>query len=79
MITWMAHVQIYWFLFSGSGDEEVLNQVALPILPDSTCASVFPRGFSGNEEICAGYTNQHKDFCAVSPCYKLTVLPFKIS
>jgi hypothetical protein len=48
-----------------TGNEEVLNQVDLPILDDSVCANEFPV-YLTNNELCAGYKNQGKDWCAVS-------------
>ena len=42
-----------------------MNQVDLPILDDSVCQQHFP-DFLPNTELCAGYENAHKDWCAVS-------------
>ena len=53
------------YLSAGTGNEEVLNQVALPILPDADCSAQF-RAFVPAKEICAGYTNGGKDFCSVN-------------
>ena len=53
------------FLPIGTGDEEVLNQVAMPILADSVCQSHWT-DFLPNTEVCAGYENGGKDFCSVS-------------
>ena len=48
-----------------TGNEEVMNQVDLPILDDSVCQQHFP-DYLPNTELCAGYENAHKDWCAVS-------------
>ena len=45
-----------------------MNQVDLPILADSVCKQHF-KGFIPNTELCAGYENGHKDWCAVSDIY----------
>lgn len=58
-----------YLLSSATGNEEVLNQVDLPILDDSVCQSEFPV-FLSNTEVCAGYKNQGKDWCGVK--YDLT-------
>lgn len=54
----------FHFRFSATGNEEVLNQVDLPILDDSVCQSEFPV-FLADTEVCAGYKDQGKDWCAV--------------
>ena len=48
-----------------TGDEEVMNQVGLPIIADSVCSTHW-QDFLPNTELCAGYENGGKDFCAVS-------------
>lgn len=52
-----------YHLLSG-GNEEVLNQVDLPILDDQTCQMHW-QDYIPDTELCAGYENMHKDFCAV--------------
>lgn len=52
-----------WGSTATTGNEEVLNQVDLPILDDSVCANEFPV-YLTNNELCAGYKNQGKDWCA---------------
>jgi len=52
-----------WGSTSQTGNEEVMNQVDLPILSDTVCANHFP-GYLPNTEFCAGYENQGKDWCA---------------
>ncbi|KAL3875570.1 hypothetical protein ACJMK2_033511 [Sinanodonta woodiana] len=51
-----------WGSTSSTGNEEVLNQVDLPILADSVCQAHFP-DFIPDGEVCAGYENGNKDFC----------------
>ena len=57
------HVHIIHVL--GTGNEEVMNQVAMPILDDAVCQSHW-QDFIPNTEVCAGYENGGKDFCSVS-------------
>nr|ADA61200.1 serine protease [Sinohyriopsis cumingii] len=45
-----------------TGDDEVLNQVDMPILDDSVCSRQF-RDFLSDTEICAGYETGIKEFC----------------
>lgn len=52
-----------WGSTRQTGNEEVMNQVDLPILADTVCQSHFP-GYLPNTELCAGYENGHKDWCA---------------
>ncbi|KAL3875568.1 hypothetical protein ACJMK2_033509 [Sinanodonta woodiana] len=52
-----------WGSTAASGNEEVLNQVDLPILADDICTHHWP-DFLPATEICAGYENGTKDFCA---------------
>lgn len=52
-----------WGSTASTGNEEVLNQVDLPILDDSVCQNEFP-GYIPATELCAGYKNQGKDWCA---------------
>ena len=49
---------------SGTGNEEVMNQVAMPILADSVCQTHW-QDFLPNTEVCAGYESGGKDFCSV--------------
>ena len=42
-----------------------MNQLAYPILDDSACQKHWV-DYLPNTEICAGYENSTKDFCAVS-------------
>jgi len=51
-----------WGSTATTGNEEVMNQVDLPILDDSVCQSEFPV-FLTATEVCAGYKNQGKDWC----------------
>ncbi|KAH3869477.1 plasma kallikrein-like [Dreissena polymorpha] len=51
-----------WGSTSSTGDEEGLNQLLYPIVDDSICANHWD-DFLPATEICAGYENQHKDFC----------------
>jgi len=51
-----------WGSTASTGNEEVMNQVDLPILSDSQCQSHFP-GYLPATELCAGYENQGKDWC----------------
>ena len=57
-----------------TGDEEVMNQVALPIIDDATCQSHW-NDFLPATELCAGYENGGKDFCGVvyffNLCFKI--------
>lgn len=48
-----------------TGNEEVLNQVDLPILDDEVCAEHF-QGYLAETEMCAGFENEGKDWCWVS-------------
>jgi secreted trypsin-like serine protease len=52
-----------WGSTSHTGNEEVLNQLLYPILEDSICSDHWT-DFLPATEICAGYENQKKDFCA---------------
>lgn len=52
-----------WGKTHSTGDEEVMNQVGLPIIDDSTCQSHWT-DFLPNTELCAGYENGGKDFCS---------------
>ncbi|XP_052266826.1 plasma kallikrein-like isoform X2 [Dreissena polymorpha] len=45
-----------------TGTEEVMNQVDLTIVDDSVCANRY-KGYMPNNKLCAGYENQHKNFC----------------
>lgn len=56
--------QLYIYCILDTSNEEVMNQVDLPILSDSVCQQHF-KGFLPNTEICAGYENGHKDWCTV--------------
>ena len=47
-----------------TGDDEVLNQVDMPILDDGVCSRQF-RDFMSDTEICAGYESGIKEFCPV--------------
>ncbi|KAH3736837.1 hypothetical protein DPMN_043411 [Dreissena polymorpha] len=47
-----------------TGTEEVMNQIYLVIVDDSACASRY-KGYMPNNKLCAGYENQHKNFCWV--------------
>ncbi|KAH3872497.1 anionic trypsin-2-like isoform X2 [Dreissena polymorpha] len=51
-----------WGGTATTGNEEVMNQVDLPIVDDSICQTHFP-DYLPNTELCAGYENQHKDWC----------------
>lgn len=48
----------------GSGNEEVLNQVDLPVLEDYVCHEHWD-DYLPETELCAGHENMGKDFCAV--------------
>jgi hypothetical protein len=52
-------------LIVDTGLEDVANQLDYPIVADSVCQHHWP-GFLVGTELCAGYENQHKDFCEVS-------------
>ena len=60
------------FRVSETGNEEVMNQVDLPILDDSVCQQHYP-DFLPNTELCAGYENAKKDWCAVSQTFSIIV------
>ena len=62
---WKSHVASHILIFAATGNEELLNQLAYPILDDSVCKQHWD-DFIPNTEICAGYVNQTKDFCGVS-------------
>ncbi|XP_052785094.1 plasma kallikrein-like [Mya arenaria] len=51
-----------WGGTRNTGNEEVMNQVDLPILDDSVCMQHDPY-FIPNTEMCAGYENKGKDWC----------------
>ncbi|WAQ96260.1 ENTK-like protein [Mya arenaria] len=52
-----------WLMaMADTGNEEVMNQVDLPILDDSVCMQHDPY-FIPNTEMCAGYENKGKDWC----------------
>ncbi|KAL4240264.1 Tryptase beta-2 [Mactra antiquata] len=51
-----------WGSTSSTGNEEVMNQVDLPIVDDSICANHW-NDFLPATELCAGYENGGKDFC----------------
>ena len=59
------HKHVYIFHVLGTGNEKVMNQVAMPILYDAVCQSHW-QDFIPNTEVCAGYDNGGKDFCSVS-------------
>ncbi|KAH3871591.1 chymotrypsinogen A-like [Dreissena polymorpha] len=52
-----------WGSTQNTGNEETLNQLMMPILDDSICANHW-NDFLPATEMCAGYENQQKDFCA---------------
>ena len=52
----------------GTGNEEVLNQVDLPILDDEVCQEHWPE-YLVETELCAGHENAGKDFCWVRKPY----------
>ena len=52
-----------------TGNEEVMNQIAIPIRDDTVCQQHF-QGYLPNTEICAGMENSGKDWCVVS-CFLL--------
>ncbi|XP_052789016.1 plasma kallikrein-like [Mya arenaria] len=51
-----------WGSTRNTGDEEVMNQVDMPILADSVCAGHWD-DFLPDTELCAGHENGGKDFC----------------
>ena len=60
-LQWWISLKSYFFPWIGTGNEEVLDQIELPILADTNCSVYLPQ-----TELCAGYTNGGKDFGAVS-------------
>ena len=72
----VAHeLQTFFDSFTETGDEEVMNQLAMPILDDSVCKNIWQDFITGTE-ICAGYENAGKDFCAVSTRHRVIFLIF---
>ncbi|KAL3875572.1 hypothetical protein ACJMK2_033513 [Sinanodonta woodiana] len=51
-----------WGSTLSTGNEDVLNQVNMPILDDGVCSRHF-RDFLSDTELCAGYENGIKEFC----------------
>ena len=56
---------VFQFPIQGTGNEEVMNQIAQPIRADANCSGIYV-GYLPQTELCAGYTNGGKDFCNVS-------------
>ena len=54
-----------FILSAGTGNEETMNQLPMPILYGNICKLYFT-GYIQTLELCAGYVNGSKDFCAVS-------------
>jgi len=67
------HVNRKVYCFAGTGNYDVLNQVELPIIPDSYCIrrDWYGSDFLPATTFCAGYPQGGKDSCGVSPLYLL--------
>lgn len=52
-----------WGATTGNANDEVLNQVDLPILADTACQQHY-QDFLPSTELCAGYEMGGKDFCS---------------